>query len=966
MKILVSARFLFTVFIILYSDLIVLSQVCNPEYATKSYNSRGITTSGFAVRAPNGDYIFGGGPNQGNALLRLDKDGNLLWSKEYSYTNPVMYNDRFSGAVDSTGNLAFSIKAEVMVLGNANGDVLTMKRLRLNYSNLAIWKILVLPDNKKLVLAKDYSGYGTDPFLLLCLSPDLSSILWTKSLIAYDLFLPEMAIRNNSVVIIGSQTEYGVMVELNISNGALISQQRLKIDDRRTFFRGIYPWQNGYLLVGNYIGINGETNTFILRLNPALAVVSSFRFTNNNADYTPRLAVNNDGSYYGAYGSMAHYRFYMSAADSLRWNRFIGIAGIGGLVYFTAAPDGLVSFTSGTYFDVAAGADYRSYIMNKSTYEGIRPGCDWQPSPLPRQPITISGFPALINIRDTSMVTLVTVNPVVTDFINELGVACNVYSTCDALDVSGPVAVCAPDTVIFTGLRNPGCLLPVNWSISGGAVVSDKLSDSTLSVQFTQPGSYTIIASLGNSCQHIADTIYVQVSELNRTLDLGPRDTTLCAGGSIVLNAHAGYLNYEWQDGSADSVFIVNTPGLYHVTVQNACGQSFSDTIRVTAAPLIPFSAGPDRQRCNNDTLHLQATPGFINYSWGPAYYLTQSGQSWAVVSNPADTFYYVKAESSPGCFLYDTVHVTVKSSPPVNLGADFSLCKGDSSLLFVQPGFQQYTWSTGSQGSSLYVKLPGNYAVAAQASNGCISRDTVTVLQLWDLPVPNIHNDTTLCAGETILLSPGTFNTYHWQDGSHAPVFTVQAAGLYHVQVTNDKGCRAGDTLLISRIIPLPAGFLPADTAVCTYGTLELKASGSYTGYLWNNQSTAPAIQINTAGKYWLQVISREGCTGADTIQVIQKECLKGLLVPGAFTPNNDGRNDKLAPFLFGNIKKFHFDIYNRNGEKVFSTTEPGNGWDGRLRGMLQDAAVYVWYCEYQLEGETPVREKGTFVLIR
>ncbi|MBI3138998.1 MAG: gliding motility-associated C-terminal domain-containing protein [Sphingobacteriales bacterium] len=58
-------------------------------------------------------------------------------------------------------------------------------------------------------------------------------------------------------------------------------------------------------------------------------------------------------------------------------------------------------------------------------------------------------------------------------------------------------------------------------------------------------------------------------------------------------------------------------------------------------------------------------------------------------------------------------------------------------------------------------------------------------------------------------------------------------------------------------------------------------------------------------------------------------------------------------------------FSIYNRWGERVFHTSNPGNCWNGYHRGELQDAAVYV----YVVTAKTVCGEafkKGTLVLIR
>ena len=162
-----------------------------------------------------------------------------------------------------------------------------------------------------------------------------------------------------------------------------------------------------------------------------------------------------------------------------------------------------------------------------------------------------------------------------------------------------------------------------------------------------------------------------------------------------------------------------------------------------------------------------------------------------------------------------------------------------------------------------------------------------------------------------------------------------------------------------------LPRNFLSADTTICDYGTLTLKATGNFDNYLWNTSATTSTITISSPGKYWLDVI-RNGCPGTDSVLVTLKECLKGFYMPTAFTPNNDGRNDVLKPKLAGVVLQYKFTIINRWGQVVFQTSDSGKGWDGKLNRTLQDGNVYVWTCTYQLGGENLKQAKGTFVLIR
>jgi len=64
---------------------------------------------------------------------------------------------------------------------------------------------------------------------------------------------------------------------------------------------------------------------------------------------------------------------------------------------------------------------------------------------------------------------------------------------------------------------------------------------------------------------------------------------------------------------------------------------------------------------------------------------------------------------------------------------------------------------------------------------------------------------------------------------------------------------------------------------------------------------------------------------------------------------------------------KEFSLSIYNRLGQKMFSTNNPLEGWDGTFKGAKLDAGTYVWQVRFidPLSGKA-VYEKGTSILIR
>ena len=104
-----------------------------------------------------------------------------------------------------------------------------------------------------------------------------------------------------------------------------------------------------------------------------------------------------------------------------------------------------------------------------------------------------------------------------------------------------------------------------------------------------------------------------------------------------------------------------------------------------------------------------------------------------------------------------------------------------------------------------------GTYIDTLLAANGC---DSIRTLQLTVLPKPSpyLGADTTICIENPLVLYPGLFTTYSWQNGSSQSHFTVKQEGLYSVVVTN--GCGTGKDEILITIkdceIYFPSAFTP------------------------------------------------------------------------------------------------------------------------------------------------------------
>jgi gliding motility-associated-like protein len=258
-----------------------------------------------------------------------------------------------------------------------------------------------------------------------------------------------------------------------------------------------------------------------------------------------------------------------------------------------------------------------------------------------------------------------------------------------------------------------------------------------------------------------------------------------------------------------------------------------------------------------------------------------------------------------------------------------------------------------------------GTYYDTLSTAMGCDSVVT-THLAVNPKPLPNLGADKNLCRNTSLSITPGIFTSYQWQDNSNLPSLTVNSAGVYWVQVSNSFNCVATDTFKVISIQEPPAHFLKNTDSVCSFKDLELLSSRTYASYLWSTGAATKNILVQRPGIYRLKVTDNNGCSGTDSTIVYAKNCMFGVYIPTAFTPDNNGINDKFKPIVFGKMLQYNLVVYNRFGSIVFKSTDPNQGWDGSIRGIPQESGAFIWTCSYQLEGALPGKEKGTVTLLR
>ncbi|MDB9883070.1 T9SS type A sorting domain-containing protein, partial [Bacteroidia bacterium] len=327
--------------------------------------------------------------------------------------------------------------------------------------------------------------------------------------------------------------------------------------------------------------------------------------------------------------------------------------------------------------------------------------------------------------------------------------------------------------------------------------------------------------------------------------------TSQC-GGSVLLSA-GSHSSYLWNNSSTSSTLSASSSGTYSVAVTNAQGCSSSDTIDVSIFTVPSPNLGPDTTQCGG-SIALSAG-SFSSYLWN-----NNSTSSSITVSSSGT--YSVAVTNAQGCSSSDTIDVSIFTVPSPNLGPDTSQCGG--SVLLSAGSHSSYLWNNSSTSSTLSASSSGTYSVEVTDANGCKAKDTI-VVTINALPSINLGSDTSQCGG-SVLLSAGSHSSYLWNNSSTSSTLFASSSGTYSVAVTNAQGCSSSDTIDVS-IFTVPSPNLGPDTTQCG-GSIALSA-GSFSSYLWNNNSTSSSITVSSSGKYSVEVTDANGCKVTDTIKV-------------------------------------------------------------------------------------------------
>lgn len=424
------------------------------------------------------------------------------------------------------------------------------------------------------------------------------------------------------------------------------------------------------------------------------------------------------------------------------------------------------------------------------------------------------------------------------------------------------------------------------------------------------------------------------------------------------------------------------------VTSNKGCRDTAQVTLPVLDKPLITLGFR-DTLICRNDLVQLNATTtGTGVFSWTPLTNIINANTGTPTVNPPVTTLYYVNLNEN-GCINRDSVNVRVINAVSLTAIQDTTICRGDSLQLNAVTNGLTYNWTPAAGLNNPNIINPVAVVNAnttftiTSTVGGCSTTDQVVVTTV-PYPVANAGPDPVICYNASVQLNASiNGSSFTWTPPNYLdnplvlnPVASPPRTTQYILSAFDNLGCpKPGKDTILVTILPKVVAFAGRDTSVIVGQPLQFNGTGG-TSYLWTpgtslSRTTIPNPVGNYDGsfdniRYKLIVTDQAGCADSAYVAVRIFKTVPSVFVPTGFTPNNDGLNDVVKPIAVGMKQINYFSIYNRWGQLVFTTRINGQGWDGRIKGILQGTAVYVWMVSAEDYTGKAYFQKGTVTLIR
>ncbi len=423
-----------------------------------------------------------------------------------------------------------------------------------------------------------------------------------------------------------------------------------------------------------------------------------------------------------------------------------------------------------------------------------------------------------------------------------------------------------------------------NW---GGGIILQNRTGLT-------GGTYTVTVSDANGCSSVNNILLYQPNAISLVTSV---TNVLCNAQNngainLTVTGGTGAYTYNWGGGITSQNRTNLTAGNYSVTVNDANSCTATIAATVTQPSTLSTTLSPSNVSCfagNNGSITSATTGGTSPYN-----YLWNDANVNANRSSLSAGTYSVTVSDANACSVSATTTVAQPTTAvSVNVTSASSLnCYGNNNgtiNISANGGVPAYTylWGDGSTLQNRTNMMGGSYFVTATDQHGCSATTSATITQPSSpLSIDTMIATNVLCYGAatgaiTITVSGGTSPyTYNWGGGIITPNRTNIAAGTYSVTVTDNKGCSASSSAIITQ----PASAVSVATVVTSTtcnggsnGAITANVSGGISPYTfnWGGGITSQNRANLIAGTYSVVVTDSNNCTASANATVAQPNAI-------------------------------------------------------------------------------------------
>ncbi len=344
------------------------------------------------------------------------------------------------------------------------------------------------------------------------------------------------------------------------------------------------------------------------------------------------------------------------------------------------------------------------------------------------------------------------------------------------------------------------------------------------------------------------------------------------------------------------------------------------------------------------------------------------------------NTTLFFSAKTLDGCALNDSLHIEVLTpSSKLIPFYDTIICKGDSiqidtryvTNLSISP--QEYTFFSHKKG---YIKPEKTINYTLKYTDPCGNKIENFKIELR---TPNLilSNDTTICFGDSVLITGSNMKFYEWQNYDNARIQSSNNQLKVSPKISTDYVLLGKDELgcidikKTSIFVYPRINFKPLIIQHAKWGDpAEINVFGENLKsvvwfpkiYLSCDSCFSVKANIYKNQSYLIKVTDRNNCKDST---IINLDFEASLYVPNAFYPESkNGNNIFKAVGL--NIREYEMTIYNRWGELLKTIQNLEDGWDGIYQNQKCPNDVYIWKIKYLTDREEVIEKTGHVSLIR